>query len=48
MEGVPTKLLGAATLTKDVSEQHTLTGSVLAFSGNDCPQNFGQIVSIRI
>ena len=50
MEGVPTKLLGAATLSKDVSEQRTLTRSVgfLAFLGNDCPQNFGQIVSIRI
>ena len=28
MEGVPTKLLAAATLSKDVSEQRTLTGSV--------------------
>ena len=32
MEGVPTKLLGAATLSKDVSEQRTLTGSVGFFS----------------
>ena len=32
MEGVPTKLLGAATLSKDVSEQRTLTGSVGVFS----------------
>ena len=32
MEGVPTKLLGAATLSKDVSEQSTLTGSVGFFS----------------
>ena len=32
MEGVPTKLLGVATLSKDVSEQRTLTGSVGFFS----------------
>ena len=32
MEDVPTKLLGAATLSKDVSEQRTLTGSVGFFS----------------